>query len=74
MNFKEYLLVEKIGWENLPKGWTRKSLTKFARSLTGKTKMYKALEEYNDGILFIGPELYYMIEKNFKDKIENWED
>ena len=38
MKFREWKLAEAIGWENLPKGWTRKSLTKFARSLTGKTK------------------------------------
>lgn len=38
MGFREWLIVEKIGWENLPKGWTKKSVEKFARSLTGKTK------------------------------------
>lgn len=40
MGFREWLIVEKIGWENLPKGWTKKSVEKFARSLTkesGKT-------------------------------------
>lgn len=36
MRFREWLIVEKIGWENLPKGWTKKSLMKFAKSLTGK--------------------------------------
>ena len=35
MKFKEYL-EEKIGWENLPKGWTKDSVKKFAKSLTGK--------------------------------------
>ena len=38
MKFREYMIIEKIGFDNLPKGWTRQSLTKFARSLTGKTK------------------------------------
>lgn len=38
MRFNNWLLMEKIGWENLPKGWTKKSVEKFARSLTGKTK------------------------------------
>lgn len=38
MKFKDFIIMEKIGWENLPKGWTRQSLTKFARSLTNKTQ------------------------------------
>lgn len=29
---------EDIGFKDLPKGWTKKSLQKFARSLTGKSK------------------------------------
>jgi len=35
---RDYLIVEKIGFDKLPKGWDRKSVLKFARSLTGKTK------------------------------------
>lgn len=27
-----------VGWQGLPKGWDEKSVDKFARSLTGKTK------------------------------------
>lgn len=30
--------IFEIGFNNLPKGWTQKSVEKFARSLTGKTK------------------------------------
>lgn len=33
---KYFKIDEKIGWENLPKGWTKKSVMKFAKSLTGK--------------------------------------
>lgn len=29
-----YDINEKIGWENLPAGWTKKSVKKFANSLT----------------------------------------
>ncbi|MFW6129964.1 MAG: hypothetical protein ACOC56_02195 [Atribacterota bacterium] len=32
MKFKKYL-EERVGWENYPKGWSRKSVLKFARSL-----------------------------------------
>ena len=42
MGFKDWLwekeILNEMGWENLPTGWTRKSLLKCARSLTGKTK------------------------------------
>lgn len=30
--------IFELGFDNLPKGWTQKSVEKFARSLTGKTK------------------------------------
>jgi hypothetical protein len=29
-------LIEDIGWSNLPKGWTKKSVEKFAKSLADK--------------------------------------
>lgn len=32
----ENVLEEKIGFNNLPKGWTADSVKKFAKSLTGK--------------------------------------
>lgn len=35
---KSSILCEKIGWENLPKGWTKKSVEKFMKSLTGSSK------------------------------------
>jgi len=35
MKFREYL-EEKVGWNNLPQGWTEKSVEKFAKSLAGK--------------------------------------
>lgn len=35
MKFREYL-EEKIGFERLPKGWTKKSVEKFAKSLAKK--------------------------------------
>ena len=38
LNEKKDRLVEEIGWDNLPPGWDKESLMKFARSLTGKTK------------------------------------
>ena len=31
---KVYSVSEEIGWENLPKGWDKKSVEKFANSLT----------------------------------------
>jgi len=34
----KWLNEKEFGFDKLPPGWTRKSLTKFARSLTGKTK------------------------------------
>jgi len=34
-------VTEAEGWEGLPKGWTRKSIQKFAKSLTGKTGIEK---------------------------------
>lgn len=30
------IIVEKVGWERLPKGWTEDSVEKFAKSLTDK--------------------------------------
>lgn len=36
-NYLSFLSEDKAeGWEGLPKGWTQKSLQKFAKSLTGK--------------------------------------
>lgn len=35
MKLRKYL-EEKIGFEKLPKGWTEKSVEKFAKSLAGK--------------------------------------
>ena len=40
MKFRDWIIMEKLGWDNLPKGWTKKSVKKFANSLTkesGKT-------------------------------------
>ena len=36
MRLRDFILVEKIGWEKYPKGWTRQSVIKFAKSLAGK--------------------------------------
>lgn len=35
------VLIEDIGWDNLPKGWTEKSVEKFAKSLAGKSATEK---------------------------------
>lgn len=32
----ENYLIEEVGWDNLPKGWTEKSVKKFAKSLAKK--------------------------------------
>ena len=32
------MICEKIGWERFPEGWTKKSVRKFVKSLTGKSK------------------------------------
>ena len=37
MKFREWLL-EKIGFEKYPRGWNRKSVIKFANTLTRETK------------------------------------
>lgn len=54
MRFYNYL-NEKTGWDKLPKGWTKKSVEKFVKSLVGKdpedksdeffTKCYKKMKD-----------------------------
>ena len=47
MGFKNWLLEQKMlsemGWDKLPKGWTKQSIEKFARSLTGKASDEKGM-------------------------------